>query len=372
MRLATLTEEEVVRLADECRGCGVCEPRCPGGVNRRLLFAYIRLGDWDGASRISRNCVACNACEEVCPWRLPGAYVVDEVRWKRPRGELRGALELIGKVGNPLGQPHERRLRWAEGLRLEARPSHVARDLLGRCALFTGCMYSYSEVEVARAAYRVLVEAGVDVQVSPAEWCCGFLLMRAGLVEEASSVASRNVEAYESMGVDTLITLCPACDAAWRRDYPALVGSPRFKVVHFTEAVELLVREGVVEAASRLEATATFHDPCHLALGPARVVEEPRSILRMVEGLEYVEMLRWGPRTRCCGSTLRLYEYGAVRRLSELRVRDAERVGARLLVTMCPFCRVNLSGAVRRLRSKVEVVELPILLARVGVRRVEG
>ncbi|RLF13121.1 MAG: hypothetical protein DRJ97_08500 [Thermoprotei archaeon] len=372
MRLATLTEEEVIRLADECRGCGVCEARCPGGVNRRLLFAYIRLGDWDSASKASRNCVACNICEEVCPWKLPGAYVVDEVRWKRPRGELGEALDLIVKAGNPLGQLHEHRLRWAEELRLKAKPNHVARDLLGRCALFTGCMYSYREAEAARAAYRLLVEAGVEVHLSPMEWCCGFLLVRAGLVERASEAASRNVEAYESMEVDTLITLCPACDATWRRDYPALIGRPRFRVVHFTEALELLFREGVVEAASRLKASATFHDPCHLARGPARLVEQPRSILKMVEGLDYVEMLRWGARTRCCGSTLRLYEYGAVRRLSELRVRDAEKVGAELLVTMCPFCHVNLSGAAKRLRSKVKVVELPSLMERVGVRRVEG
>ncbi len=334
------------------------------------MFTYIRLREWDKAAEVAKNCVGCNLCEISCPWGLPGTPAIEEARWRKPLEELSPTREAIRKFGSPFPKPAEKRFSWLESVSKRIEPYARATDLFGRCALFVGCTYAFSAVEAAKAAYTTLLEAGLDVVVCPEERCCGAVLVRAGMYDATLPLVEENVRSFEAMRIDTLITLCPLCDLAWRRDYPVLVGRPAFRVLHYSEVFARLVEEGVVEFSKSVEAVATYHDPCHLALGPKRVVEQPREVLRRIPGVKLVEMLRRGEHTRCCGSTLRLYNFSLARRLSEARVQDAQKVEAEVLVTQCPFCTTNLEGASRRLKAGVRVVELYQLVSEAGVRRV--
>jgi Fe-S oxidoreductase len=110
---------------------------------------------------------------------------------------------------------------------------------------------------------------------------------------------------------------------------------------------------------------ATYHDPCHLGRH-TEVYEEPRRILKSIRGLELVEMKSSRQLSRCCGGGAgvktaypELSKKAALRRVSE-----AEKTGAKLLVTTCPFCVQTLRGAAEASGSSMEVVELSVLVDR--------
>ena len=110
---------------------------------------------------------------------------------------------------------------------------------------------------------------------------------------------------------------------------------------------------------------ATYHDPCHLGRH-TEVYDAPRSILRAIPGLKLTEMKSNREKARCCGGGAGvktaypdISEKAAIR-----RVIEAEKSGADVLVTTCPFCVQTLRAAGQNTGSRIEVLELSVLLDR--------
>ena len=111
---------------------------------------------------------------------------------------------------------------------------------------------------------------------------------------------------------------------------------------------------------------AAYHDSCQLVrhLG---LVEEPRRILRSIEGIELVET-DWtkGEWATCCGGGggfeavfPALSQVLAVNRAGELL-----ETGAEIIVTHCPGCVIQLKDGLKELKANsVEVLDLAQIIA---------
>ena len=88
--------------------------------------------------------------------------------------------------------------------------------------------------------------------------------------------------------------------------------------------------------------TVTYHDPCHLGRH-AGEYEAPRSVISAFSNLN--EMKNIKEKSRCCGSGGGVKSaYGDLSNsIAKLRLEEAEETGADLLVSACPFCKLNLS-----------------------------
>jgi len=108
----------------------------------------------------------------------------------------------------------------------------------------------------------------------------------------------------------------------------------------------------------------TFHDPCHLGRHN-ELYEQPRRILESIPGLELVEMDRNREEARCCGAGggVKTAFPDLAQKISSMRVEDAERTGADVLTTSCPFCYQSLKATIEAKGSKLRMMDIMELVA---------
>ena len=137
----------------------------------------------------------------------------------------------------------------------------------------------------------------------------------------------------------------------------ALASEGIFNVIHqgWIFKVDCIVRKS---APFRV----AYHDPCH-ALRVLKIHEEPRSLLRLIPGLELVEISEGD---RCCGAA-GLYNVTQPELSSSLRRQKAEAVrdaGATTVATANPGCTMQLILGLKELGVSANVVHPIELLDR--------
>ena len=270
-----------------------------------------------------------------------------DVMVEQGEGPLEAQADMVKSVenyDNPWQMPRAQRDRWSRGVKgkVKVLPRQKA-DVL----YYPGCTAAYlpNMQKVALATARVLLAAGVDFGImGREEICCGSTAMRVGMKDVFLAQAGKNIEKLNSLGVSAIITACAGCFGIMKHEYPR-VAPFDIEVLHASEAVDSLIREGKLEPG-RVERKVTYHDPCHLARHGG-VVDAPRSVLASIPGIEVVEMARIGTNARCCGGGggLRTGHTDTAVAIAGERQAEAVETGAEALVTCCPFCEMNLSDA---------------------------
>jgi len=115
-----------------------------------------------------------------------------------------------------------------------------------------------------------------------------------------------------------------------------------FEVVHVTQYLLQLIDEGRLDLSGTYGKKVTYHDPCYLGRHNG-VYEEPRDVMNRVPELELIEMDESRKNSLCCGGGGgRIWmDTPKEERFSDLRLKDAKRIGAEVLVTACPYCITN-------------------------------
>jgi len=270
--------------------------------------------------------------------------------------------ESIIKNHNPYLEPHARRLDWLKLAEISPVPPSEA-DVI----YFVGCTASYRQREVAVSTVKILRKLGLRfATLGGDEWCCGSPLMRTGQYAAALRTLAHVVEAINKYPAKMVVTSCAGCYRVLSRDCERLGLSLRPEVKH----TAVLIHENLGKLSFRkTDLKVTYHDPCHIGrhLYPRRsIYEEPREVLSKLPGVELVEMERIKNYSWCCGSgggTKSAFPDLAIWAASE-RIREANAVGAGVLVSTCPFCDLNFLDAVREKNSKMEVLDLTQIVAK--------
>jgi heterodisulfide reductase subunit D len=283
----------------------------------------------------------------------------------RPVQEHEQIVKSIENYDNPWMQPRSQRSRWARKLERDVTVKDALKE---ECDVlyFVGCTASYDPNirGMALDTAKVLSKAGIDFgTLGNEEGCCGSTLLRTGLLDPARAMVEKNIERFEQASPSMIVTSCSGCYKTIRQDYPR-VGKVGPEVVHITQLVcELLDSEKLV-LDKEVKARVTFHDPCHLGRHNL-LYEQPRKILRAIPGLELVEMQRTRSEARCCGAGggVKTAFPELAEKISSLRVEDAERTGADVLSTSCPFCYQSLKGSLEARGSRMRMADLMELVS---------
>ena len=311
-------------------------------------------------AEIMYTCTTCGMCEDICANDVPVREIMEEFRFDLVKGgfapmpALKEAAGNIANNHNPFGASHDKRFAWLA----EKVPSEA--DVV----YFVGSTTAYKTPEIAQATVKVLNTAGVKFGIVD-EWDSGELLFRTGQRELAADSMKHNVDAIKSAGAKTVITSDPHDYALFKREYQM----PGVEVLHTTEYINNLIKAGKLAHKIGIEDKVTYHDPCNLGrLGRGKfqgyqVVEPPREILKDLH-VENTEMLRYKERTWCCGAGGGVYlhlpeynEWTAAERLAE-----AEKTGAKMVVTACPLCKLNLTAAAQKAKSSIKVSDINELI----------
>jgi glycolate oxidase iron-sulfur subunit len=230
---------------------------------------------------------------------------------------------------------------------------HRSKKALGRVAFFPGCVVAFFQQDIGRAAITVLNGIGYDVIAPKGLQCCGRPLLSLGDRKGAEELALQNSAVLAGLQVDAVVTACASCGLTFKREYPRLL-PPGVKTPHILDIHEILSRGLSEKSLCAVQKTVTFHDPCHLGRGQG-LSGTARDVLRSVPGLALVEMKN---ADRCCG-------FGGVMRITQGKLSNAiagdkaamiTATGASAVVTGCPGCRMQITEALRRAGSGIDVV----------------
>ena len=121
-------------------------------------------------------CTTCGACMEVCPVQDEPMLDIIDIRRHQVMiegdfpAQLQTAFRGMERTKNPWGINHDKRMDWAEGLKVKTIAENPEPDVL----YWVGCAASYDpqSQKTARAFVQLLEYAGVNFAVLGKKECC--------------------------------------------------------------------------------------------------------------------------------------------------------------------------------------------------------
>ncbi|MEW6669311.1 MAG: (Fe-S)-binding protein, partial [Thermodesulfobacteriota bacterium] len=290
-----------------CFQCGLCDTVCPWNRVRsfsmRKLVREATFGLTEIESEDIWRCTTCGRCPQQCPRdvkQIDSGVALRRVAteygvFPKPVKAVRTVSASLTDFGNPLGEEREKRGAWAEGL--SVREYAEGMEIL----YFPGCYLSYDGrlKKVARATANILNRAGVDFGIlGSKENCCGESIRKTGDEGLFKKLAKENIKTFIDNGVKKILVSSPHCYHTFKNEYPEF--KVNFEVVHISQYLSELMKEGRLEPAKEYGKKVTYHDPCYLGRHNG-IYEEPRGVLKKIPGLELKEMPDARADSLCCG-----------------------------------------------------------------------
>lgn len=329
-----------------CYQCGLCETVCPWNRVRtfslRKIIHQTQLGLVPFESEDLWLCATCRNCVRRCP---RGVETIEIFRALRrilvPDGvvptsipNLRGIMTSIASVGNPWGQDPKDRSNWSKDI--DVKEFTEETEFL----YFPCCYPSYDPRlrSVSQATASILNRIGVDFGIlGSMENCCGESVRKAGNETLFKRLARENLKTFIENGVKKILVSSPHCYHTFKNEYSEFKAN--FEVIHISQFLFKLVKEGRLNFTRDYRKKVTYHDPCYLGRHNG-IYEEPRDVLKRIPGLQFIEMNEAKENSLCCGmGGGRIWmETAKGERFSNLRLQQAIETGAEVLITSCPYC----------------------------------
>jgi L-lactate dehydrogenase complex protein LldE len=232
--------------------------------------------------------------------------------------------------------------------------------------LFIPCLVDQFYPNVAVSMCRILKRLGIEYVYLPEQTCCGQPAFNTGYHAEAKELAERFLQIFES--AETIVAPSGSCISMTRIFFPKLDLSPQSRGVmerlgpRMFEFSDFLVSElGIVDVGARFNGKVTYHDSCHL-LHELKIEEQPRQLIRHVQGAEFVEL---DDSQSCCGfgGTFAVKFADVSTAMGADKADAIERTGADVVVANDASCLMQIAGVLSRRNSRIVPMHLTELLA---------
>jgi Fe-S oxidoreductase len=314
-------------------------------------------------------CTTCRACQQVCPVAVEHVDKIIDLRRNLVMEQAKvpetaeGALRSIEDRGHPWRGTTLSRTDWAEGLDIKTLAEDKDADIL----FWVGCSYALEErsTKVAQAMAKLMKLAGIKFAILGAEEsCCGEPARRLGNEYLFQMQAEKNIELLKNYGVKRIVTACPHGYNTLKNEYPQFGGN--FEVIHHTEFIAQLIKEGKLKVNKSRGELVTYHDACYLGRYND-IYQAPRQVIKSIPGIKLVEMERNGKNSFCCGGGggHMWLEEQTGRRINEMRTEQALETKAQIVVTACSFCLQMFDDGIKAkaAEEKLKVMDIAELVA---------
>ncbi len=285
------------------------------------------------------DCVTCGACMYQCPVFIEHVPAILDMRRALVMMESNmpetaaATLMQLEQRGHPWRGTTYTRTSWMEGLDI---PAYDGQEYL----YWVGCSGALVDrnIPITRAVARLLMEAKVGFGcLGEEESCTGDPARRLGNEYLYQMQAEQVVTTLKTKGVRKIITNCPHCFNTMVNEYPDFGG--QFEVVHHSEFLAGLVKQGRLKPSQASAEKITFHDSCYLGRHN-NVYDGPREVLGALPGADLVEMPRSRQTSFCCGAGggHMWFEETKGARINHVRTQEAQDTGAKIVATACPLC----------------------------------
>jgi glycolate oxidase iron-sulfur subunit len=408
--------------ASQCVKCGTCLAHCPiyaetlseptTARGKLSLVESLASGNIQFTKKLNNllfSCLICNTCGENCPNDVNVGEIILEAR--RELIDHRGlpitkkflfrhllnsihALPLYLQAGSLMQGLLLKKIPKESGLQLRFSlpfldkkrlipalaknffcehysPAAKANIEKKRVGYFVGCATNYLFPHIGEATLRILNKYGVSVSIPSDQKCCGLIAFGSGDWQSTQKLALSNIEAFEQLNLDTIVTTCASCAATLKTFYPKLFedadDETQKMVERFSHKImdisQFLTQEiGITSKLKKLPlkkgnlSRITYHDPCHLnrTLG---ITKEPREILKSLSNLEFVEM---NDASRCCGmgGTFNITHYDLSMNILKHKLDTLETLGVEMIATGCSGCIFQFMDGIHQRGLKTRVVHI--------------
>ncbi|MCZ7644781.1 MAG: heterodisulfide reductase-related iron-sulfur binding cluster [Planctomycetota bacterium] len=416
--------DEASELLRSCVHCGLCLGACPtyrenGNENdsprgRLYLMKGLADGRLQPTGAVAGHldlCLDCRACETACPSGVHYGRILESTREEllraRPPGGVGRFLralffkqlfphhERLALLVKALGLLQRSGLR--DFLRRSGAVEHLPqrlRDLEAmqpdlaeppfrehapavfpafggpprlRVAFFSGCVMDLVMGGIHRATVKALQAHGCEVLSVPGQACCGALMFHAGEAEAGRSLARRNLQMFEGLGVDAIVNNSAGCGSTLKEYAELLPGDSRAKEfsARVRDVSELLAGLEPVAPLRPVPLTACYDAPCHLLHGQ-KISAQPLAVLRRIPELKLVEL---PDADFCCGAAgiYNLTQPEMSWKILARKVEALKQTGAQTVLTGNPGCILQLRQGCREAGLACDVRHPMELLARAVV-----
>ncbi|MGC8779248.1 MAG: (Fe-S)-binding protein [Anaerolineae bacterium] len=419
--LPELTTPEFKSLVAQCIHCGLCLQACPtydvfgtemdaprGRIALMRAVSEGRIGPEEFTNTFATHinlCLSCLACQTACPsgvkygkliettkialehHRRPGV-VERAIRWLALRqmmphvGRLKVmarllwlyqvmGLQKLVRTLNFLPRP----LKAAEAIlppitpkyRDYSRPAPAIGEKRGTVAFFIGCIQEAFLGQVNEASIRVLQRNGFEVHFPAGQTCCGAAQLHIGEEDVARELARKNIDAFLAGDYLAIINNAGGCGATLKDEYedlfhddPVYAEKARAFGKKVKDINEFLLENLRERPTGVVKVKATYSDSCHLRHAQ-KVVQQPRALLRLIPGLELVELRL---PDRCCGSAgvYNIVHTESADQVLDAKMADIAATGAEVVVVTNTGCHMQLIAGVRKAGLSAKVMHLVELL----------
>ena len=387
---------------DPCVHCGFCLPTCAsyrvlgtemdsprGRIHTLKAMAAGELSlDASVASHFD-SCLGCFACVSACPAGVRYDELIETVRPKLNRAELRSPWQrqlrklLLSLLPYPgrlrallqpfrlyAGQRIQRVARFIGltrlfGPELEAmeqllpalNPAGFGPDPEGvipangpvraRVGLVLGCVQRVFDPAVNAATLAVLQANGVEVVLPEQQGCCGAACHHQGELEQTRELARDLVKRFEAAAaeqpLDAVLVAASGCGHTLKQ-YPQLLEGNASFSAPVLDVHEFLINLGLSDDfRARLQPLAlkvAYHDACHMIHGQG-IKSQPRELLQAIPGLSLREATEAGV---CCGSAgiYNLVQPEEAAALGRLKAADLAATGADVVASANIGCSLQI------------------------------
>jgi Fe-S oxidoreductase len=329
------------------------------------------------------NCQMCGACDISCKYAMDMEVLdpINEIRIKcveegHTIKALDGVIKGLRKQGTMIPGAKAGRGDWAKGLDVKDITKQKAKVIY-----HAGCRVGYD-----KDMWKVAIATVAN------ELCCGGRAYQMGYKDELLNQARQNMALIKKSGAEILVTGCADCYYAFKVLYDKFDLKGDLEVLHTTEYLARLLKEGKLKPTRKVNIKVTYHDPCHLGRlgepyihwegkpvpghirifdppkefrrGTYGIYEPPRDVLTSIPGLKLVEMDRIKEYAWCCGAGGGVKETNPefAKWTARERINEAASTGAEAIVTACPGCEQNFSDTIQENGSSLKVYDVVELL----------
>lgn len=240
-----------------------------------------------------------------------------------------------------------------------------------KIAYYPGCVSKSTGKEMDASTRAVCAALGIEIE-EIADWnCCGATHVSNELV--ATGLAARNM-ARTTLPIMTACSICYSNlrAAILRLEQPEVLSrvnavlDVKYSGAQVSHALDVIL-EALVKGDERIvvplkELKVAPYYGCLLTRPAGHLSPEFPTILEeLIRRLE-AEPVDFRLKTACCGGPIFMPQEKAAEDIAFEILREAKRVGAEVIVTVCPLCHLMLDAKQKTLeQKKAEKIEIPVL-----------
>lgn len=237
-----------------------------------------------------------------------------------------------------------------------------------RVQLLVTCLVDAFFPETAFSTVALLRRLGLDVEIPPAQTCCGQPAFNGGQLDEARRIAAFTVDVFSRSEAPVVVPSGSCADMIVHHVPRLLAGDParadraaRLAARTYELSQFLVDVLGVEDLGARCSACVAYHASCH-GLRGLGLKRQPRALLAHVAGPAPVEL----PEAEvCCGFggvfSVKMGEISSA--MLERKLDAIAASGADLVVGTDVSCLMHIEGGMRRRAMRCRVAHLADVLA---------